>query len=336
MRPAPRTENDQPALPQQPCRMVTVCKQVAYGHAAGKCQQATAGGQLSPPAVSHRSLELSPLLSALLLNHQVCVLTKNSCLPHAGYGGHPLLLHSKPLHNLLELCCCLINTAAVFPLPTCLLIMSHRDIWWRMRAFWHRAGKRDSTFCRIRMGLSPVTAAQQFHAWSFNQEAVVLTQITQMMRLTVVTPTREKHGTAGHSLPLRLCIDKFLMVLPKAERRAVSLANPSNALWVSQCYRVGPVQKFTYVWRGYREACCLISHLTSTGQALQRRCVTFVNAAPHANALHQERHPKSTYSAPHHWYPFPPHLHGHLGSAVMVGPGSQIYPGSGRLRQPLS
>uniref|UniRef100_A0A9J7YWB4 SCAN box domain-containing protein n=1 Tax=Cyprinus carpio carpio TaxID=630221 RepID=A0A9J7YWB4_CYPCA len=100
------------------------------------------------------------------------------------------------------------------------------------RAYFMLGPERSSSYEDLkkeilgRVGLSPISAAQLFHDWSYNPRRPARAQVTDLSRL-------DQHwllagGPTAHQVAERVVVDRLLRALPRPLRQAAGMRNPSN------------------------------------------------------------------------------------------------------------
>uniref|UniRef100_A0A8C1SDC1 Gypsy retrotransposon integrase-like protein 1 n=1 Tax=Cyprinus carpio TaxID=7962 RepID=A0A8C1SDC1_CYPCA len=100
------------------------------------------------------------------------------------------------------------------------------------RAYFMLAPKRSGSYEELkeeilgRVGLSPISAAQLFHDWSYNPQRPARAQMTDLSRLA-------QHwllagGPTAHQVAERVVLDRLLWALPCPLRQAAGMRNPTN------------------------------------------------------------------------------------------------------------
>ncbi|KAI7815003.1 hypothetical protein IRJ41_025378 [Triplophysa rosa] len=77
-----------------------------------------------------------------------------------------------------------------------------------------------------RVGLSPVTAAQQFQEWMYNEAAPIRAQVAQLTRLTHLWLLTGE--PTASQVAEKVMLDRLLRALPRRLRGPVSMRNPSS------------------------------------------------------------------------------------------------------------
>lgn len=77
-----------------------------------------------------------------------------------------------------------------------------------------------------RLGLSPVTAAQQFNAWSYTPGVLPQAQMTQLQR--VAERWLQLGKLSGAAIVDRVVMDRFLRAVPGESKRALGAADPAT------------------------------------------------------------------------------------------------------------